>query len=84
MGAGMAEFASSKKVDSIADWNLYCYYVAGLVGIGLCRLFAASGLERRFSHLRSLIIQVLRYHVFRTWPIQWGCSYKRLISLETI
>ena len=27
----------------MADYNLYCHYVAGLVGIGLSHLFASSG-----------------------------------------
>eukprot|EP00158_Paraphelidium_tribonemae_P009613 Partr_v1_DN28909_c2_g4_i4_m25942 putative Farnesyl-diphosphate farnesyltransferase len=45
MGNGMADFADVKKVDSKQDWDLYCHYVAGLVGIGLCGMFAASGLE---------------------------------------
>jgi farnesyl-diphosphate farnesyltransferase len=44
MGVGMAEFLN-KKVDSMADWDRYCHYVAGLVGIGLSKLFTASGLE---------------------------------------
>jgi len=29
----------------VGDYNLYCHYVAGLVGYGLSDLFAASGLE---------------------------------------
>lgn len=44
MGEGMALFAE-KKVESVADYDLYCHYVAGLVGIGLSDLFAASGYE---------------------------------------
>ena len=44
MGAGMAEFIS-KEVVTLADYNKYCYYVAGLVGVGLSRLFTAGGLE---------------------------------------
>jgi len=28
-----------------SDFDLYCHYVAGLVGIGLTQLFAGSGLE---------------------------------------
>ncbi|KAJ6661217.1 hypothetical protein lerEdw1_015354 [Lerista edwardsae] len=44
MGNGMAEFLE-KKVDSEKEWDKYCHYVAGLVGIGLSRLFAASELE---------------------------------------
>eukprot|EP01027_Heterolobosea_sp_BB2_P014231 GEZU01020462.1.p1 GENE.GEZU01020462.1~~GEZU01020462.1.p1 ORF type:complete len:425 (+),score=189.52 GEZU01020462.1:558-1832(+) len=45
MGAGMAEFIDKKGVTSIEDWDLYCHYVAGLVGYGLSDLFASSGLE---------------------------------------
>lgn len=44
MGNGMADF-SEKKVHSIEDYDLYCHYVAGLVGIGLSGLFSASGAE---------------------------------------
>uniref|UniRef100_A0A8C5MHF2 Squalene synthase n=1 Tax=Leptobrachium leishanense TaxID=445787 RepID=A0A8C5MHF2_9ANUR len=44
MGVGMAEFLE-KKVESMKEWDKYCHYVAGLVGIGLSRLFSASELE---------------------------------------
>jgi Squalene/phytoene synthase len=44
MGNGMADFLS-KTVVTVKDWDLYCHYVAGLVGIGLSNLFAASQLE---------------------------------------
>ncbi len=44
MGAGMADFVES-EVSSLKDYNLYCHYVAGLVGIGLSKLFAASEIE---------------------------------------
>eukprot|EP00741_Cyanophora_paradoxa_P007336 tig00001107_g7096.t1 len=44
MGNGMADFVE-KTVDSLEDYNLYCHYVAGLVGIGLSKMFAASGIE---------------------------------------
>ncbi|KAI9294772.1 farnesyl-diphosphate farnesyltransferase [Neoconidiobolus thromboides FSU 785] len=44
MANGMADFAQ-RKVESIQDWDLYCHYVAGLVGHGLTRLFSVSGLE---------------------------------------
>ena len=44
MGNGMADFAENEVV-SVDDYNLYCHYVAGLVGIGLSDLFFASGLE---------------------------------------
>uniref|UniRef100_A0A3Q3INZ9 Squalene synthase n=1 Tax=Monopterus albus TaxID=43700 RepID=A0A3Q3INZ9_MONAL len=44
MGVGMAEFLE-KKVGSMKEWDQYCHYVAGLVGIGLSQLFSASRLE---------------------------------------
>lgn len=47
MGNGMADYANNAKhnengVDSVADYDLYCHYVAGLVGDGLTRLFCAA------------------------------------------
>jgi len=44
MGDGMSEFLQ-KRVLTVEDYNLYCWYVAGLVGEGLSRIFAASKLE---------------------------------------
>lgn len=44
MAFGMNKYANEKVV-SYKDWDDYCYYVAGLVGIGLSKLFLASGLE---------------------------------------
>eukprot|EP01091_Cochliopodium_minus_P000764 TRINITY_DN10677_c0_g1_i1.p1 TRINITY_DN10677_c0_g1~~TRINITY_DN10677_c0_g1_i1.p1 ORF type:complete len:406 (-),score=120.25 TRINITY_DN10677_c0_g1_i1:70-1287(-) len=44
MGQGMAEF-TQKTVETVKDWDLYCYYVAGLVGVGLSKIFAASEYE---------------------------------------
>jgi len=44
MGAGMADFVDAEIV-SVADYNLYCHYVAGLVGVGLSKIFAVSDLE---------------------------------------
>ncbi|PWN50592.1 putative farnesyl-diphosphate farnesyltransferase [Violaceomyces palustris] len=51
MGAGMASYieASSKSPLSMtrwADYDLYCHFVAGLVGEGLSRLFSESEIER--------------------------------------
>lgn len=52
MGEGMAKFArlyhdnkGVHSVDTCGDFDLYCHYVAGLVGEGLSRLFARSGKE---------------------------------------
>ena len=49
MGNGMADYASNVEhnangVNTIEDYDLYCHYVAGLVGNGLTRLFVQSGL----------------------------------------
>jgi len=44
MGKGMSEFVQ-REVITIEDYDLYCHYVAGLVGIGLSNLFSASGVE---------------------------------------
>jgi farnesyl-diphosphate farnesyltransferase len=54
MGQGMAEFATKKKVGSKTQWDLYCHYVAGLVGIGLSHMFAASGLEGKMKKCNCL------------------------------
>ena len=52
MGAGMAHYAkagaassTAYAVDTLADFDLYCHYVAGIVGEGLSGLFSASGKE---------------------------------------
>ncbi|KAJ6409822.1 hypothetical protein OIU84_009330 [Salix udensis] len=44
MGAGMAKFIC-REVETIGDYEEYCHYVAGLVGLGLSKLFHASELE---------------------------------------
>jgi len=45
MGEGMSEFCRNDKPSTIENYYLYTYYVAGLVGLGLSRIFSASGLE---------------------------------------
>ena len=47
MGNGMADYClnaefNDKGVEKIKDYDLYCYYVAGLVGEGLTRMFVVS------------------------------------------
>ncbi|OIT05553.1 PREDICTED: squalene synthase-like [Nicotiana attenuata] len=44
MGEGMAKFVS-KEIETIDDYEEYCHYVAGLAGLGLSKLFHASGKE---------------------------------------
>ena len=48
MGNGMADYClnaefNEEGVKSIKDYDLYCYYVAGVVGEGLTRMFVESG-----------------------------------------
>ncbi|KAF8908645.1 isoprenoid synthase domain-containing protein [Gymnopilus junonius] len=53
MATGMADYAhkaatssdQSIYIASVAEYDLYCHYVAGLLGEGLSRLFSASGKE---------------------------------------
>ena len=52
MGQGMSRYAKLHaesggkfSVDTLASFDLYCHYVAGLVGEGLSRLFSASEKE---------------------------------------
>ena len=52
MGNGMADFCAKAEhngnsVDTVEDYDLYCHYVAGLVGNGLTRLFVESGLANK-------------------------------------
>lgn len=49
MATGMAEFVGKdlgQGTTNVEQYNRYCHFVAGLVGEGLSRLFAASGLEK--------------------------------------
>lgn len=49
MATGMAEFVGKdlgQGTKDVVQYNRYCHFVAGLVGEGLSRLFAVSGLER--------------------------------------
>jgi farnesyl-diphosphate farnesyltransferase len=48
MGAGMADFVAQdlrQGTKDVESYNLYCHYVAGLVGEGLSRLFYARAYE---------------------------------------
>ncbi|KAF9554427.1 squalene synthase [Agrocybe pediades] len=54
METGMADYAhkaattGSIYLEKISEYDLYCHYVAGLVGEGLSRIFSASGKEAAF------------------------------------
>ena len=56
MGNGMAEILHKDiriGTATLSDYNLYCHYVAGLVGQGLTRLFVAHGKEDK--HLLNMM-----------------------------
>ncbi|KAL2477112.1 Squalene synthase [Forsythia ovata] len=71
MGAGMAKFifkeirplttALAFQVETIDDYNEYCHYVAGIVGLGFAKLFHLSGIEDlppdTFFHSVSIFAQ---------------------------
>ncbi|CAF2787667.1 unnamed protein product [Rotaria sp. Silwood2] len=54
MGNGMTEYVGKTgSIDTLDSYNLYCHYVAGLVGYGLSALFAHSGLEDVDIHVHE-------------------------------
>ncbi|PWA79636.1 squalene synthase [Artemisia annua] len=63
-GAGMEKFICKElhTVDNVKDYDDYCHYVAGLVGIGLSKLFHDSGKKDMFpdplSNSTGLFLQI--------------------------
>ena len=45
MAKGMVEFLDKTSMDTTEEYDSYCHYVAGLVGIGLSQIFTISGSE---------------------------------------
>jgi farnesyl-diphosphate farnesyltransferase len=45
MAKGMVEFLDKTSINTTEEYDSYCHYVAGLVGIGLSQIFTLSGLE---------------------------------------
>ena len=45
MAKGMVEFLDKSSMDTTEEYDSYCHYVAGLVGIGLSEIFTLSGSE---------------------------------------
>lgn len=56
------------QVITVEDYNEYCHYVAGIVGLGLSRLMHASGLEGfqpdNLSNSMGLFLQVCIIWIF--------------------
>lgn len=62
--AHRAATAGATYIDKVEDYDLYCHYVAGLVGEGLSRLFSASkkevswlGTQLEISNSMGLLLQ---------------------------
>lgn len=64
----------SVQVETTDDYDEYCHYVAGLVGLGLSKLFHASGAEKlapdNLSNSMGLFLQVCVKHT-----VIQGCCY---------
>ncbi|UJR35010.1 hypothetical protein I4U23_027786 [Adineta vaga] len=54
MGYGMADYVGKiGSIDTISSYNLYCHYVAGLVGYGLSEIFSKSEFEDDNLHVNE-------------------------------
>ena len=57
-------YPCNTQVETVDDYDEYCHYVAGLVGLGLSKLFLASGSEvllpdwEQISNSMGLFLQV--------------------------
>jgi len=74
--------ATSKAIylETVAEYDLYCHYVAGLVGEGLSRLFTASGKEsalvgRQLSLSNSMGLLLQKTNIIRDY--REDCEDKR-------
>lgn len=47
MGNGMADFLEKDGIKTKADYDLYCYYVSGFVGVTLTKVRPRSPLQGR-------------------------------------
>lgn len=61
MGKGMASFVGNTSITTKAQYDKYCYYVAGLVGIGLSNMFACGTGEG--SHMKTKRMHGLSIHM---------------------
>lgn len=75
MGNGMADFARKAAfgdagVNTVEEYDLYCWYVAGVVGQGLTRLFVEAGLGEttlinRFHLYKSMGLLLQKNNIIR-------------------
>ena len=90
MGNGMADYANNAAhnlygVDTLEDFDMYCYYVAGLVGEGLTRLFISSGKENpKLTEAHDLYPLPIPETKLISVPTQWVYSCRRPTLFEII
>ncbi|RFU24322.1 hypothetical protein B7463_g12012, partial [Scytalidium lignicola] len=82
MGDGMADYASNAEhnvngVNTVAEYEKYCHYVAGLVGEGLTRLFveakqANPALLKRPELIESMGAFLQKTNIIRDVHEDWG------------
>jgi hypothetical protein len=64
------------QIDSRADYNDYCHYTGGLVGLGRTRLFYTAGVEQFTpDYLSNAMGLLLRVRCFSSFP----CSLHHLM-----
>lgn len=96
MGHGMAEHIEDISCESIEDYDMYCHYVAGLVGYGLSDIFAQSGFEDSFFSERTELSNSMGLFLQKTnivrdyledinegrtfWPKEIWCNYGNSLS----
>jgi farnesyl-diphosphate farnesyltransferase len=70
MGNGMADYATNAEfnagVNTIEEYELYCHYVAGLVGEGLTRLFVESKLANPALQVRMHLTESMGQFLQKT------------------
>ncbi|KAL8813907.1 MAG: hypothetical protein Q9223_006833 [Gallowayella weberi] len=80
MGGGMADFCNraieGKGVETVKEYDDYCYYVAGLVGNGLTRLFVESklanpALNERLGLQTSMGLFLQKTNIIRDVKEDW-------------
>lgn len=78
-----------QQVETVDDYDEYCHYAAGLVGLGMSKLLLSSELEtvtpnwEQLSNSTGLFLQVCMYHhnsiTWKLWNIYFGILQKTVI-----
>ena len=76
------------QIDSPADYNDYCHYTGGLVGLGLTRLFYTAGVEQFTpDYLSNAMGLFLRVRFFSSLPRSvhylMHCTCSSVMDLST-